>query len=223
MEFERSQITLMTPENESSLISPIEAAPTRLGAARVALYASTILLSAFLLFLVQPMIARIIVPWFGGSSAVWITCLLFFQVGLLLGYYYAFWIINRLPIRAQKILHLSLLGLGILVLPILPSSYWKPLGPEWPTFHILALLACTVGVPYFLLSTTTPLLQAWYGQDSTNSDPYRLFALSNGASILALISYPVWVEPEFSTRHQALGWSAAFALFAALCAALTWT
>jgi spermidine synthase len=211
------------PENESSLISPVEATPTQRGAARVALYGITIVLSAFLLFLVQPMIAKIIVPWFGGSSAVWVTCLLFFQLELLLGYFYAFWIINRLPVRGQKILHLSLLGLAILVLPILPSSYWKPLGPEWPTFHILALLACTVGVPFFLLSTTSPLLQAWYGQDSTGSDPYRLFALSNAASLLALLSYPVLVEPEFSARHQAFGWSAAFALFAVLCGGLAWT
>lgn len=222
-EFEPGQYTLMMPENESSLVSPVEVTPTQRGAARVALYAITILLSAFLLFLVQPMIAKIIVPWFGGSSAVWITCLLFFQVGLLLGYFYAFWIINRLPVRGQKILHLSLLGLGILVLPILPSSYWKPPGPEWPTFHILALLACTVGLPYVLLSTTSPLLQAWYGQDSTGSNPYRLFALSNAASMLALLAYPVMVEPEFSTRHQAYGWSAAFAVFAVLCGALAWT
>src|SRR5512144_1815125 len=113
------------PENEPDLISPVEATPNHRGAARVALYAITIFLSAFLLFLVQPMIAKIIVPWFGGSSAVWVTCLLFFQLELLLGYFYAFWIINRLPARGQKILHLSLLGLGILVLPILPSNYWK--------------------------------------------------------------------------------------------------
>ena len=209
------------PENEPSFISPVET--TQRGAAPVALYAVTILLSAFLLFLVQPMIAKIIVPWFGGSSAVWITCLLFFQLELLLGYFYAFWIINRLPVRRQKILHVALLGLGIVVLPILPSSYWKPLGPEWPTVHILALLACTVGIPYFLLSTTSPLLQAWYGQDSTGSDPYRLFALSNAASMLALLSYPFLVEPEFSTRRQAFGWSAAFAVFAVLCGVLALT
>src|SRR5512135_1478621 len=104
------------PENEPSLISPVEAEPTQRGAAQVALYAITILLSAFLLFLVQPMIAKIIVPWFGGSSAVWVTCLLFFQVELLFGYFYAFWIINRLPPRRQKILHASLLGLGVVVL-----------------------------------------------------------------------------------------------------------
>lgn len=211
------------PENESSSISPVEATPTQRSAARVALYAMTILLSAFLLFLVQPMIAKIIVPWFGGSSAVWITCLLFFQLELLLGYLYAFWIINRLPARGQKLIHISLLGLGVIVLPILPSDYWKPVGPGWPTFHILALLACTVGIPYFLLSTTSPLLQAWYGQDLTGSDPYRLFALSNSASMLALLSYPILVEPEFSTRHQAHGWSAAFAGFAVLCGTLALT
>lgn len=191
-----------------------------MGSALPLLYGLTIFVSAFLLFQVQPIIAKIIVPWFGGSSAVWTTCLLFFQLVLLLGYLYAYWVVNRLRPGVQRVLHIFLLALGILVLPILPGDNWKPSGPDWPTFHILALLAVTVGLPYFLLSTTSPLLQAWYGEIRREGKPYRLFAISNAASMLALLTYPVLVEPMFSTRHQAAGWSLAFAVFVALCAVL---
>lgn len=184
------------------------------------LYGLTIFVSAFLLFQVQPIIAKIIVPWFGGAAAIWTTCLLFFQVVLLLGYLYAYWIVNRLRLKAQFVLHLSMLVLGVSVLPILPSDTWKPSSPEWPTLHILLLLTATVGLPYFLLSATSPLLQAWYGQIMKTGKPYRLFAVSNAASMLALLTYPVLVEPFFSTRHQAMVWSWAFAVFFALCAAL---
>ncbi|HEV2351980.1 MAG TPA: fused MFS/spermidine synthase [Terriglobia bacterium] len=190
------------------------------GSAVTFLYGLTIFVSAFLLFQVQPIIAKIIVPWFGGSAAIWTTCLLFFQLVLLLGYLYAYWVINCLGARMRKVVHICLLALGILVLPILPSGRWKPSGPEWPTFHILLLLTVTVGLPYFLLSTTSPLLQAWYGQIRRGGRPYRLFAISNAASLLALLTYPVGVEPFISTRHQAMSWSLAFAGFVALCAVL---
>jgi SAM-dependent methyltransferase len=190
------------------------------GAALSVFYALTIFVSAFLLFQVQPIIAKIIVPWFGGSAAIWTTCLLFFQLVLLLGYLYAYGVINRLRPRVQKIVHTILLAAGIIVLPIMPGNAWKPSGPQWPTIHILLLLTATVGLPYFLLSTTTPLLQAWYGQVRREGRPYRLFAISNAASMLALLSYPVVVEPLVSTRHQAMGWSIAFAGFVALCATL---
>src|SRR5579872_6718677 len=116
------------------------------------LYALTILVSAFLLFQVQPVIAKIILPWFGGSAAVWTTCLLFFQMVLLLGYLYAHAVIRYLKPRAQMLLHGALLLGSALALPIYPNISWKPSGLEEPTWAILRLLAITVGLPYFLLS-----------------------------------------------------------------------
>jgi SAM-dependent methyltransferase len=180
------------------------------------LYALTIFLSAFLLFQVEPMIAKIILPWFGGSAAVWATCLLFFQLALLLGYLYAFVVVRRLRPRMQSRLHVALLALSLLALPILPRPAWKPTGSEDPSIRILLLLASSVGLPFLLLSSASPLLQAWYAEERRSALPYRLFALSNAGSMLALVSYPVLVEPLFSTRHQAVGWSLAYAAVAGL-------
>src|SRR5215831_12685636 len=171
------------------------------------LYALTILVSAFLLFQVQPIIAKIILPWFGGSAAVWTTCLLFFQLVLLLGYLYAHAVVRYLKPRTQMLVHGSLLVVSAAALQIYPRAQWKPSGSEQPTFAILELLAITVGLPYFLLSTTGPLLQAWYARRFHGSMPYRLYALSNVGSMFALISYPVLFEPMFATRQQANLWS----------------
>ncbi len=182
------------------------------------LYALTILVSAFLLFQVQPVIAKIILPWFGGSAAVWTTCLLFFQMVLLLGYLYSHAVIRYLKPRAQMLLHAGLLALSILVLPIYPDVSWKPLGASEPTLRILGLLAVTIGLPYFLLSTTGPLLQAWYARRFHGAMPYRLYALSNAGSMFALLSYPVLFEPSFTTHQQSGMWSWSYGLFAALCA-----
>src|SRR5689334_643162 len=182
------------------------------------LYALTILVSAFLLFQVQPVIAKIILPWFGGSAAVWTTCLLFFQVVLLLGYLYAHAVVRYLKPRSQMLLHLGLLVLSAAALPIYPKASWKPTGTEEPTLAILMLLGLTVGLPYFLLSTTGPLVQAWYARRFKGAMPYRLYALSNAGSMFALISYPVVFEPVFGTRLQAWIWSAAYLGFIVLCA-----
>ena len=157
------------------------------------LYPLTIFLSAFLLFLVQPVVAKQILPWFGGSAGVWTTCLFFFQFVLLCGYAYAHWSIRVLRGRAQVALHLLLLGASLAALPILASADWKPRGDELPAFRILGLLFATVGLPYFMLTTTGPLVQAWYAR--TTDSPYRLFALSNLASLLGLLSYPFVFEP----------------------------
>ena len=159
------------------------------------LYALTILVSAFLLFQVQPVIAKIILPWFGGSAAVWTTCLLFFQMVLLLGYLYSHAVIRYLKPRAQMLLHAGLLVVSVLALPIYPNASWKPVGAAEPTLQILGLLAVTIGLPYFLLSTTGPLLQAWYARRFHGAMPYRLYALSNAGSMFALISYPALFEP----------------------------
>jgi len=178
------------------------------------LHALTIFLSAFLLFLVQPIIAKQILPWFGGSAAVWSTCLVFFQVTLLAGYLYADWTTRRLNIRRQTILHAALLAVALLLLPIVPAASWKPIGAEQPSLQILLLLTVTIGLPYFLLSTTSPLIQVWFARAYPGVSPYRLFALSNLASMLALLGYPFLLEPNVATRFQAIYWSAGFGVFA---------
>ncbi|HYA46659.1 MAG TPA: fused MFS/spermidine synthase [Burkholderiales bacterium] len=187
----------------------------------VILYAATIFLSAFLLFQVQPLIARIILPWFGGTAAVWTVCMLFFQVVLLAGYVYSHAYI-QLRMRARRLLHVGLLVLAVATLPLAASSAWKPAGGDDPTWPIFGLLATSVGLPYFMLSTTGPLLQAWYARSHQGTAPYRLFALSNLGSMLALISYPLLVEPWLLLGQQAKGWSAGFVLFASLCGGLAW-
>src|SRR5579862_7992723 len=181
------------------------------------LYALTVLVSAFLLFQVEPIIAKLILPWFGGSANVWTTCLLFFQIVLLLGYLYAHLTVRYLRPKAQVALHIGLLAASLLALPVIPSPAWKPVGNEDPAFRILGLLAATIGVPYFLLSTTGPLLQSWYARRYHGAVPYRLYALSNAGSMFALLSYPVLVEPIWETRLQVMGWSAGYAVFIALC------
>jgi spermidine synthase len=188
----------------------------------VLIYAATILVSAFLLFQVQPLIAKIILPWFGGSAAVWAAVLLFFQVVLLAGYAYAHLLIRRFAPRVQMIVHAALLAGSCALLPILPSSSWKPTGPADPTLRILLLLGATVGLPYFLLSSTSPLLQAWYVRRTGNPVPYRLFALSNLGSLVGLLSFPLLVEPAIASRGQAYGWSGIYVAFAVLCVATAW-
>ena len=184
------------------------------------LHAATIFLSAFLLFLVQPVIAKQILPWFGGAAAVWATCLVFFQSVLLFGYAYADWTTRLLAPRRQAWLHIGLLALSLLMIPIIPGAQWKP-GEEAgePTLMILGLLVATIGLPYFLLSTTSPLVQAWFWQSFRHAVPYRLFALSNLASLLALLSYPVLVEPFLPLVAQSWLWSSAYIMFVLLCGA----
>ena len=182
------------------------------------LYASTIFLSAFLLFLVQPILAKQILPWFGGSAAVWATCMVFFQVTLLAGYAYAHWTTRRMAPRRQAMLHIALLGVSLLLLPIVPDAAWKPKGGENPSWLILGLLSATVGLPFLLVSTTTPLVQAWFARRYRHAIPYRLFALSNLASLLALLSYPVAIEPWVTVRAQCVTWSLVYGAFTLLCA-----
>ncbi len=185
-------------------------------------YALTIFLGAFLLFQIQPVIAKIILPWFGGSAAVWTACMLFFQLALLLGYLYAHWIATRLPSRTQSIVHIALLTLSLVSLPVLPGAWWKPSGSDNPLLRILGLLAATIGLPYLLLSATSPLLQSWHARSGGGAFPYRFFALSNAASMLALLSYPVAVDPYFTTHAQAWAWSITYAAFTVFCAFAAW-
>ena len=184
------------------------------------LYAATILVSSFLLFLVQPIIAKQILPWFGGTAAVWTTCLVFFQLALLAGYAYSD-LSNRLKPKTQTTLHILLLLASLASLPIIAATGWKPAGDEDPLWRILGLLAATIGLPYFMLSTTGPLVQSWFARE--HADPatakrvYRLFALSNLGSLVGLLSYPFAIEMWVPTHTQAVGWSAGYGLFVLLC------
>ena len=128
------------------------------------LYAATIFVSAFLLFLVQPLMAKQILPWFGGSATVWTTCLVFFQTALLAGYAYSDVVVHRLSARGQVKLHTALLLASLVLLPIIPAVHWKPAGDENPSWLILGMLVATIGLPYFLLSTTSPMVQAWFSR-----------------------------------------------------------
>lgn len=181
------------------------------------LFGITILFSACLLFLVQPLISKLILPWFGGSAAVWTTCMLFFQAGLLLGYLYAHALVTALSPKFQAVLHTALLAGSLLALPILPNAMWQPNPGEDPTWRVFGVLAISVGLPYVLLSSTSPLLQSWFTRTHKGVLPYRYFALSNAGSLVALLSYPVLVEPRLTGHRQAWFWSCAFALFAILC------
>jgi hypothetical protein len=186
------------------------------------LYASVVFLSAFLLFLVQPIVAKQLLPILGGSSAVWTTCLVFFQSALLLGYLYADLVANKLRSRAQAITHVSLLALALAVLGLHIRA--NPWAATWhPMLTVFWLLSLIIGLPYLALSATTPLLQAWYTRSFQANGPYQLFSLSNAGALLALLIYPVMIEPHFTLKSQTRGWSAGFFLFAVLCGGIAWS
>ncbi len=179
------------------------------------------LLSAFLLFQVQPVISKFILPWFGGSPGVWTTCMLFFQVVLFAGYAYAH-TLTLLPRKWQGVLHGLLLGAAIALLPICPADAWKPTGNEDPTSRILLLLMASVGLPYFVLSSTSPLVQVWFTRTTGGANPWRLYALSNIGSLAALLSYPLFFEVRWDVLEQTKLWSATFAAFAILSISGVW-
>ncbi len=180
------------------------------------LFAATIFLSAFLLFLVQPLIAKQILPWFGGAAGVWTTCLVFFQSALLAGYAYPDLIARKLAPMKQAWLHTALLLGSCAVLPVIAGDYWKPAGETDPILGILALLAGVIGLPYVMLSTTSPMVQTWFARAHPGVNPYRLFALSNFAAMLALLSYPFLIEPAIGVKQQAWIWSGMYGVFVLL-------
>ncbi len=191
----------------------------------ILIFAPAVFVGAFLLFQVQPLIGKYILPWFGGSPEVWTTCMLFFQVFLLGGYAYAHFIARYLRPRTQAVVHVVFIVAALAVLPIAPSAGWKPQGADLPTLRILLLLSACIGLPYFVLSATGPLMQNWFHRTNPTASPYRLYALSNAGSLLALISYPFLIEPIFSRATQANVWSwslGAFAVFAGVCAMRLW-
>jgi hypothetical protein len=181
---------------------------------RKVLYAVTIALSASLLFVVEPAAAKALLPRFGGAAGVWIACILFFQLTLLAGYLYA-WALTRIrgP-RVQTAIHAALLAASVCALPWIPPGGGAAAGGH-PLFAILTSLAASIGLPFLALSATSPLLQAWYGGGA----PYRLFALSNAASLAALLAYPILIEPRLPLSAQFRAWSILYLAFAASCAA----
>ncbi|HVT28040.1 MAG TPA: hypothetical protein VHE81_08495 [Lacipirellulaceae bacterium] len=185
-------------------------------------YAATIFVSAFLLFQIQPMISKAILPWFGGTPAVWTICLLFFQTLLFAGYAYAHFTNHWLRPWKQALLHISVIVAALALLHVLPSASEQPSGSSDPTGAILTILLVTIGLPYFVLSATGPLLQAWFAHSFPGRMPYRLYALSNVGSLLALLSYPFLFERELDLTWQTRLWSAGFIGFAILCTFAAW-
>lgn len=189
------------------------------------IYILSIFLSAFLLFQVQPMIARYILPWFGGTPAVWSTVQLFFQVSLTAGYTYAAWLVRRVPHKWQGWIHVALLVISLAALvilgngwpsPVMPDASWRPLSVETPVVDIFKLLLVGVGIPYFLLATNSPLTQAWFNRALPGRSPYWLYALSNIGSLLGLLAYPFLIEPNLTLKVQGWVWTGGYALFAIL-------
>ena len=186
------------------------------------MYAITIFLSSFLLFQVQPLVGKYILPWFGGTPSVWSVCLLFFQLMLLMGYAYAHLIARRLGTRPQTLLHMAMLAASLLLLPITPSEAWNSTSLSNPTWQILGLLIASVGAQFFLLSATAPLLQSWYLRNYPGKSPFRLYALSNAGSLLALFTFPFVFEYWFRLHTQMILWSTTYAAFAIMCGLSAW-
>jgi hypothetical protein len=180
-------------------------------------YAITIFLGAFLLFQIQPLMGKFIIPWYGGLPSAWTGCLIFFQVGLLGGYLYAHLLVRYLAPRTQAILHTLLLASCLALMPITPGPEWKPTPGSDSMSGIFALLGASVGLPYLLLASTGPMTQAWFYRSFPDGSPYRLFALSNLGSMLALVSYPFLFEPWLTRTAQSSIWAAGFAVFVVSC------
>lgn len=186
------------------------------------LFASTVFLGAFLLFLIEPLIAKLILPWFGGSAAVWAVCLVFFQTALLLGYFYADAASRRLSAGNLSAVHIALLVVSLACLPIAPQAFWRSHTGVDPAWRILGLLTFSIGLPFVLLSATSPLVQTWYARRAPRHSPYPLFSLSNAASLLALLSFPFFIERRLSSHRQAQLWSIAYGAFVVCCVVAAW-
>ena len=185
-------------------------------------FALAILVSAFLLFQVQPLISKSILPWFGGCPAVWTTAMLFFQTMLFGGYVYAHLLQRWLRPRQQATVHLLVVAAALAALALMrlpPGPSWKPVDSSHPTWRVLVLLSASVGLPYFALSATSPLIQAWFSRVWSDRSPYRLYALSNVGSLAGLLSYPFVFEPAFDLTKQSAMWLCSFAVYGVLCAA----
>ena len=183
-------------------------------------FALAILVSAFLLFQVQPLISKSILPWFGGCPAVWTTAMLFFQSALFAGYVYAHLLQRWLKPRHQAMVHVAVVVAALTTLVLVrlpPGPSWKPIDSANPTWRVLTLLAASVGLPYFALSATSPLVQAWFSRVWPGRSPYRLYALSNVGSLAGLLSYPFIFEPAFDLTKQSSLWFWSFVVYGVLC------
>ncbi len=187
------------------------------------LFSIIMVLAGFLLFQVQPLMAKFILPWFGGSASTWTVCILFFQAALLIGYAYAYGVTRPLTIRHQAILQMGIVMLALFFLPITPSEAMKPMNSDNPVGRIVTLLILSVGVPYVILSTTSPLLQRWLAHTDSALLTSRFFAFSNFGSLLGLLSYPFLFERIWSSPEQTRWWSYAFAVYAVLAVAASGT
>ena len=185
-------------------------------------FAATMALAGVLLFQVQPVLAKYILPWFGGSATTWIVCMLFFQVALLAGYAHAYAVTLPFRVPVQAKVQAAILALSLLLLPITPSEAWKPADASDPTWRIVALLTVCVGIPYLVLATTSPLLSRWLARVDPGLDPARFFAASNLGSFVGLLSYPFLFERVMSSEQQTFVWSIAYAVYAALFAGCAW-
>jgi hypothetical protein len=191
------------------------------------LFAFTLLLSATLLFTVQPMFGKMILPMFGGSPAVWLTALVFFQLMLLVGYLYVYATIRWLGIRNQAVLHLLILALPVVVLPVRVLTGWIPISPMRPLASVSWTLIASIGLPFFALSASAPLLQRWFAttSDPDARDPYFLYASSNLGSLGGLLAYPLLIEPLLRLSTQSHIWTIGYVVLVALivvCAGRVW-
>jgi hypothetical protein len=187
------------------------------------LFSTAVFLGAFLLFLIEPLVAKTILPWFGGTAAVWATCLVFFQSALLLGYWMADVLTRRVDAARVPMLFTFVLALSLLFLPIAPQTFWRTQAGSDPGLRILGLLTFSIGLPFTLLSMTSPLVQTWYARRAPSHSPYHLYALSNAASLLALLSFPLVIEPRMSSHQQSVMWSVGYSVFAVVCGTAAWT
>ncbi len=186
------------------------------------LFIGTIAASAFLLFMVQPMVGKHILPWFGGGPGVWTLCLTFYQSTLFLGYAYAHLLIEHVPRERQPFVHALVFASALAVLPVLPGASWQPEAGADPSARILMMLLANVGLPFFLLAATGPLLQAWFARAQPSRSPYPLYAASNLGSLLALVSYPLLIEPRVPLLRASQIWSWGFALCGISILACAW-
>lgn len=191
------------------------------------LFAVSSFLSSFLLFQIQPMIGKFILPWFGGTPAVWSTAMLLFQLLLIIGYAYGYWLTGYVKAQRQAVVHVALIAFALLLLilfsltwesPVTPDASWKPENVSSPIFDIFKLLTVSVGLPYFILASNAPLMQAWFTRFTSGRSYARLYALSNLGSLLGLLAYPILIEPSLSIQAQGWIWAGGFMVFGTLAA-----
>lgn len=181
-----------------------------------ALFALTVFSSAALVFMVQPMVAKLVLPLLGGSPSVWNTSMAFFQIALLAGYFYAHLLQRIRSVRGQAMAHIAALVIAALALPLRVNELAGPPSSDHPNLWLLAVLGLSIGAPFAILSATAPLVQAWYARTIgaiDGKEPYALYAASNFGSLIALLAYPIVVEPLSTLAGQRLGWSAGYGVF----------